>query len=248
MSKLIKEASAFFQKNQESTVKEFHKKEFAMDVFSVSLSENENEQIENLIVSKHSNFDDEDQCSRGLASIKLLTGQIKSIQKQHVLLIGEKIYKVREILKSMNSPDTTFSAWINLVFHTKSSAYNALGYYELFINLPDKNTKSLFQSIPYKTAYLLASRKGSLKDKVKVLGKISGMSNTSAIDVLNKFLPSLRTSQTERLTDFEDRNKELSEKLIEILRTVCSGLELSEYNKNLLQQLFEKTLQTKFRC
>ncbi|SYX09479.1 Uncharacterised protein family (UPF0137) (plasmid) [Chlamydia poikilotherma] len=246
MSKLVKEASAFFQKNQENTRKEFHKKEFAMDVFSVSLSEDEKEQIESLIVSKHSVFDDT--CSRGLASIKLLTGQIKSIQKQHVLLIGEKIYKVRDILRGMNSPETTFSAWINFVFHTKSSAYNALGYYELFISLPDKNTKSLFQSIPYKTAYLLASRKGSVKDKVKVLGKIYGMSNTSAIDVLNKFLPSLRTSQTERLTNCEDKNKELSEKLMEILKTICSGLELSEYNKNLLQQLFEKTLQVNSRC
>ncbi|WP_370919301.1 CT583 family protein [Chlamydia caviae] len=246
MSKLIKEASAFFQKNQENTVKEFHKKESAMDVFSISLSEDEKEKIENLIVSQHGNFDDE--CSHGLASIKLLTGQIKSIQKQHVLLIGEKIYKVREILRAMNSPDTTFSAWINLVFHTKSSAYNALGYYELFISLPDKDTKSLFQSIPYKTAYLLASRKGSVKDKVKVLGKIEGMSNTAAIDILNRFLPPLRASQTERSINFEDKNKELSEKLMEILKTVCSGLELSEYNKNLLQQLFEKTLQANSRC
>ncbi|EPJ29225.1 hypothetical protein CP09DC78_1085, partial [Chlamydia psittaci 09DC78] len=166
MSKLTKEASAFFQKNQENTTKEFLKKEFAMDVFSVSLSDIEKEQIENLVVSQNSKFDEE--YNRGLASIKLLTGQIKSIQKQHVLLIGEKIYKVREILKNMNSPDTTFSSWINLVFRTKSSAYNALGYYELFISLPDKNTKSLFQSIPYKTAYLLASRKGSVKDKLKV--------------------------------------------------------------------------------
>ncbi|WP_375794013.1 CT583 family protein (plasmid) [Chlamydia sp. 12-01] len=246
MSKLVKEASAFFQKNQENTAKEFHKKEFAMDVFSVSLSEDEKEQIENLIVSKHRNFDNE--CSSGLASIKLLTGQIKSIQKQHVLLIGEKIYKVREILRSMNSPDTTFSSWINLVFHTKSSAYNALGYYELFISLPDKDAKSLFQSIPYKTAYLLASRKGSVKDKVRVLGKIGGMSNTSAMDILNKFLPSLRAAQTDRQTDFEEKNKELSEKLIEILKVVCSGLELSEYNKNLLQQLFERTLHTNSRC
>ncbi|BAE81785.1 hypothetical protein (plasmid) [Chlamydia felis Fe/C-56] len=246
MSKLIKEASAFFQKNKENTAKEFHKKEFAMDVFSVSLSEDEKEQIENLIVSRYDHLDSK--FSNGLASIKLLTGQIKSIQKQHVLLIGEKIYRVREILRSMNSPETTFSAWVNLVFHTKSSAYNALGYYELFISLPDKNTKSLFQSIPYKTAYLLASRKGSVKEKVRILGKIEGMSNSSAIDILNKFLPSLRSSQAGKLVGFEEKNKELSEKLIEILKIVCSDLELSEHNRNLLQQLFEKTLHTNSGC
>ncbi len=83
MSKLTKEASAFFQKNQENTTKEFLKKEFAMDVFSVSLSDIEKEQIENLVVSQNSKFDEE--YNRGLASIKLLTGQIKSIQKQHQL-------------------------------------------------------------------------------------------------------------------------------------------------------------------
>ncbi|WP_366235950.1 CT583 family protein [Chlamydia buteonis] len=246
MSKLTKEASAFFQKNQENTTKEFLKKEFAMDVFSVSLSDIEKEQIENLVVSQHSKFDEE--YNRGLAYIKLLTGQIKSIQKQHVLLIGEKIYKVREILKNMDSPETTFSSWINLVFRTKSSAYNALGYYELFISLPDKTTKSLFQSIPYKTAYLLASRKGSVKDKLKVLGKISGLSNALAIDILNKFLPPLKSSQTERRIDFEEKNKEVSEKLMDILKIISSGLELSEYNKNLLHQLFEKTLKSDIRC
>ncbi|EPP36083.1 CT583 family protein [Chlamydia avium] len=246
MNKLAKEASAFFRKNQESTTKEFQKKDLSLDIFSVTLSAEEHEQIENLVVSQNIQLDTNH--SNNLATIKLLTGQIKSIQKQHVLLIGEKIYKVREILRNMCSPEATFSSWINIVFRTKSSAYNALGYYELFISLPDKHTKSLFQSIPYKTAYLLASRKGTIREKINVLGKICGMSNTSAINTLNKFLPSLRNNTELKITtesDVERRNKYLSEKLLEILEIINSGIDLSDYNKNLIHQLLDSI---SYRC
>ncbi|ANG66610.1 CT583 family protein [Chlamydia gallinacea] len=241
MNKLSKEASIFFQKNQENTAKEFQKKELSLDIFSVTLSDEEHEKINNLVINEDEKLD----VNHNLAAIKLLTIQIKSIQKQHVLLIGEKIYKVREILREMRSPETTFSSWINLVFHTKSSAYNALGYYELFISLPDKHTKSLFQSIPYKTAYLLASRKGSIKEKITVLGKIRGMSNTLAISVLNQFLPSLRSNDELQVNDVEKKNKFLSSKLIEVLEIINSGINISEYNKNLIHQLIESI---SYRC
>lgn len=205
------------------------------------MSDEEHEKINNLVINEDEKLD----VNHNLAAIKLLTIQIKSIQKQHVLLIGEKIYKVREILREMRSPETTFSSWINLVFHTKSSAYNALGYYELFISLPDKHTKSLFQSIPYKTAYLLASRKGSIKEKITVLGKIRGMSNTLAISVLNQFLPSLRSNDELQVNDVEKKNKFLSSKLIEVLEIINSGINISEYNKNLIHQLIESI---SYRC
>lgn len=236
MNKLIKEASVFFQKNRKSVKEEFQRKEIVENAFAVSLTPSEINQLDNLL-SKH---DLEGREKDVFFSIKTLTCQIKSIQKQHVLLIGEKVYKVRELLKTIGSSDTTFSSWISLVFSTKSSAYNALAYYELFISLPNKDEQILLQSIPYKAAYLLASRRGSIEKKMDVMRKMNGLPNTSAIFILNKHLPSLREiSLTHVYESDEAANKIISEKLLELLKLVCSKIQLSEHNINLMKQLFD---------
>lgn len=236
MSKLIKEASVFFNKNKKNVEEEFRKKEAAKDVFSVSLNPSEVNQL-NSLLNKNSL---ENKKKDIFFSIKTLTSQIKSIQKQHVLLIGEKIYQVRELLKTIGSSDTTFSAWISLVFSTKSSAYNALAYYELFIGLPSKNEQFLLQSIPYKTAYLLASRKGSIEKKIDVMNKINGLPNNSAVLILNKHLPPLREISSEHVYDSDESiNKVISERLLDLLRLICSGVQLTEHNMNLMKQLVD---------
>ncbi|WP_100933919.1 CT583 family protein [Candidatus Chlamydia corallus] len=236
MSKLVKEASIFFQKNKKNTEEEFQKKEITKDVFSVSLTLSEVNRLDSLF----SKYSFEDRKKDVFFSIKTLTCQIKSIQKQHVLLIGEKIYKVRELLKTIESSDTTFSSWISLVFSTKSSAYNALAYYELFTYLPSKTEQLLLQSIPYKAAYLLASRKGSIERKLEVMKKITGLPNTSAISILNKYLPPSREISLSHAYESDEAvNKIISEKLLDLLRLVSSKVQLSEYNLNLIKQLFD---------
>lgn len=239
MNKLTKEASVFFKKNQEKLKEEFQKKDVISDVFQTSLTQSESEQIECLVLGGMENADSN---SETLAIIKALTSRIKAIQKHHVLLIGEKIYKVRELLNNSGSSATTFSSWIGLVFHTKSSAYNALAYYELFISLPNKDWKSIFQSVPYKTAYCLASRRGHIDDKMSVLEKIKGLPNTDAMCVLNKYLPSSRDSNVDIPSSNDSINKLISDMLLELLRIIHPGIQVSQHNMNLLQQLFENTV------
>ncbi|WP_108897167.1 CT583 family protein [Chlamydia serpentis] len=236
MSKLIKEASIFFDKNRKSAKEEFRKKEVIQDVFSISLTSSEINQLDCLFSKQSPENHNQDV----FLHIKNLTSQIKSIQKQHVLLIGEKIYKVRELFKAIGSFETTFTSWIDLVFSTKSSAYNALAYYELFIGLPSKSEQLLLQSIPYKTAYLLASRKGPIEKKIEVMKKINGMPNTSAVFILNQYLPPLREIGSKHVYESDQSvNKAISEKLLDLLHLVCSGTKLSEYNINLMKQLFD---------
>ncbi|ANH79176.1 CT583 family protein [Candidatus Chlamydia sanziniae] len=243
MNKLVKEAALFFQKNQKSLEEEFQKKNMSESTFIVSLNPNESEQLNNLFVDEVASSCKD--YSKILHSIKTLTCQIKSIQKQHVLLIGEKIYKARKLFQILGSSEGTFSSWIDLVFHTKSSAYNALAYYELFINLPNKESQCLLQSIPYKAAYLLASRKGPIGDKITVIKKIQGLSNTAAIALLNKYLPSLREAHSDCLDSEVLANKLISNKLLDLLKIVSCDVRLSPYNLNLLQQLFNSTIQEK---
>lgn len=241
MNKLKKEADVFFKKNQTAASLDFKKTLPSIELFSATLNSEEGQSLDRLFLSESQNYSDEEFYQEDILAVKLLTGQIKSIQKQHVLLLGEKIYNARKILSKDHFSSTTFSSWIELVFRTKSSAYNALAYYELFINLPNQTLQKEFQSIPYKSAYILAARKGDLKTKVDVIGKVCGMSNSSAIRVLDQFLPSSRNKDVRETIDKSDseKNRQLSDFLIEILRIMCSGVSLSSYNENLLQQLFE---------
>ncbi|AAF39716.1 CT583 family protein [Chlamydia muridarum] len=240
MNKLEKEASVFFKKNQESVSQDFKKKVSSIEMFSTSLNSEENQSLDRLFLSETQNLSDEESYQEDVLSVKLLTSQIKAIQKQHVLLLGEKIYNARKILSKSCFSSTTFSSWLDLVFRTKSSAYNALAYYELFISLPSTTLQKEFQSIPYKSAYILAARKGDLKTKVSVIGKVCGMSNASAIRVMDQLLPSSRSKDNQRFFESDlEKNRQLSDLLVELLRIVCSGVFLSPYNENLLQQLFE---------
>ena len=240
MNKLEKEANVFFKKNQTSASQEFKKKVPSIEMFSIALNSEESQSLDRLFLSDDQALSDEESYQEDVLSVKLLTSQIKAIQKQHVLLLGEKIYNARKILSKSCFSSTTFSSWIDLVFRTKSSAYNALAYYELVISLPSQTLQKEFQSIPYKSAYILAARKGDLDTKVSVIGKVCGMSNASAIRVMDKLLPSSRIKEGREFQESDlEKNRKLSDSLLETLRIVCSGTPLSPYNENLLQQLFE---------
>lgn len=240
MNKLEKEASVFFKKNQTAASQDFKKQVSTLEMFSATLNPEENQNLDRLFLSGMQNSANEEVYQKDVLAIKLLTSQIKAIQKQHVLLIGEKIYNARKILSKNCFSSTTFSSWIDLVFRTKSSAYNALAYYELFISLPNQTLQKEFQSIPYKSAYILAARKGDLKTKVEVIGKVCGMSNLSAMRIVDQLLPSSRNKHEHNILESDsEKNRLLSNLLLEILRIMCSGVSLSSYNENLLQQLFE---------
>lgn len=230
---LINNANVFFEKNKKQidAVQKLKKDQ----IYALDLTEKETNQLEELF--KQSNLRKD--FIENISAIKLLTSQIKSIQKQHVLLVGEKIFKVREILRQMGGEKTTFSSWINLVFSTKSSAYNALAYYEFFINLPNDQAKQLFQAIPHKAAYVLAARKGDVDRKVTVLKQISGKNNQDAIRIVNTHFPSTKPTNIGFVKDDEYRNKEISKKLLEVVNEIHSGLVLTDYNINLLKYVFE---------
>ncbi|MBM3202257.1 MAG: hypothetical protein FJZ56_07630, partial [Chlamydiae bacterium] len=68
---------------------------------------------------------------RDLEELTKITAELKSIQKQAVVLIGERIYKAREILKAYGD-QTTFTAWIDATFQSRKTAYNALAFYDLY--------------------------------------------------------------------------------------------------------------------
>jgi len=98
--------------------------------------------------------------------VKTLTSEIRGIQKQNLVLIGERIEKVRVILK--NYKDGIFTKWLQYVFASKQTGYNILAYYLFLIALPE-NLQEVFKKLPQKTAYVLASREGAMQAKVEIL-------------------------------------------------------------------------------
>lgn len=247
MNKVISEAHSFFKKNQKKIKEDFQQNENANVFSSLTLNVEEDTFINNIIYSE-CELSNVKPSLKLVENVKTLTHQIKVIQKQGALLIGEKIFKVRELLSQMKLPNTTFTSWINYVFPTKSSAYNALAYYELFSTLPTKDDKSIFQKLPYRTAYALASRKASVTDKIIVLKKINGLPNSKAITILNEYIPPLHKQSyisDKTVLSFHEINKEMSEKILDVLFFMNLRDDISSYNKNLIQQIYDISLTKK---
>lgn len=121
--------------------------------------------------------------------LKMLTSEIKAIHKQGVILIGERVYKAREILKSY--VDGTFVKWIDATFDSRRTAYNMLSYYELYLLLPN-HVKEDFKKMPQKAAYMLASREGEIEKKADIINEYHHLKANELICLIDEQIPALR--------------------------------------------------------
>ncbi|MBS0636837.1 MAG: CT583 family protein [Verrucomicrobia bacterium] len=119
--------------------------------------------------------------------MKAITSQIKAIGKQGTVLIGERVFKAREILKSYK--DGTFTKWLELAFGTRKTGYNMLAYYELYNALPHADLKDNFKKIPQKTAYILASRDGDLNKKAEIIREYHDLSHEELVILIQDKFP-----------------------------------------------------------
>jgi hypothetical protein len=110
---------------------------------------------------------EKDRIAQDFQQIKSLTVEIKAIQKQSLVLVGERLNKVRAIFRSYK--DGTFTQWLKSTFKSKQTGYNILAFYEFYSALPSLELKNIFASLPQKTAYLLASRAGEMDAKMQIL-------------------------------------------------------------------------------
>lgn len=176
-----KEASFFLNKNNISSVSKFGSNKVSCTVLNfteVKLTDKEEEKVRLLL--------NESSDKKDVKSLLELTIQVKAIQKQGVILLGEKIFRARKIIRKNSSKKTSFSSWINMFFKTKSSAYNALSYYELYINLSTEKLKGFFLEVPYKAAYKLSSKNVCLEEKERIIPHIVGLSNSEAMSLISK--------------------------------------------------------------
>lgn len=131
------------------------------------LEEEEENQIHKLLVENFQMEGSPEKVKEDVDQIKAITSEIKAIQKQGIVLIGERVEKAKQILKSYR--DGTFTIWLKQTFRSKQTGYNILAYYDFYKALPTLELKEAFRKLPQKAAYTLASRAGELGDKVGIL-------------------------------------------------------------------------------
>jgi predicted transcriptional regulator len=149
---------------------------------------------------------------RDLEQLTQLTAELKSIQKQAVVLIGERIAKAREILKSYGD-QRTFTAWIDATFQSRKTAYNALSFYDLYHSLSNDFLRDQLKKMPMKASYILASRQGPHKLKEELIKTYEGEKQAEIIERIQSKLPVPLDDQRSKGDNKERLLSEIARKL-----------------------------------
>jgi hypothetical protein len=152
------------------------------------LDESESHHLQELLVNYYlPGRVTEAQVEKDLDQLKILTAEIKAIRKQGIVLTGERIQKAKELLKPYR--DGAFTRWIDSTFGSRRTAYNMLSYYQLYSELPNYTLKEGFKKLPYKVAYLLASKVADLDEKVKIIEDYCDSSTDELLMLLHDRFP-----------------------------------------------------------
>jgi len=172
-----------------------------------------------------------------------LTTEIKSIQRQSIVLLGERIEQARNILKSYK--DRTFTLWLIATVKSKQTGYNLLSYYQFYQSLP-VDLKESFKKIPQKAAYVLANRKGGEQEKFKIVEECHSIPPKEIIKIVQDTFPiSSKDRRKRKVNDAEilesihanlivlkDRKDELDKASRDQLNGLCGLIEeILDYSK-----------------
>ena len=151
----------------------------------------------------------EEEIDKDFSQLVQITSELKAIQKQAVILVGERICSVREIFKRHGGDGIGFTSWLGLAFNARKTAYNAMAYYELYSILPSEELKSKMKQMPVKVSYVLASRNAPEKLKFSIIDSYQGEKQREMLDRIEEFMPiqgdkrSLRTLGEKAVDDLE---------------------------------------------
>jgi Uncharacterised protein family (UPF0137) len=189
------------------------------------LDPKESNRIEKLLVE---NFQpgkiSEEQVVKDVEHLKLITSEIRAIGKQGTVLMGERVYKARFLLKPYK--DGTFSKWLESTFGTRKTGYNMLAYHELYTALPDEALKDNLKKLPQRTAYILASRKGDIQTKAEIISEHHSKGHDELLSIIQDKFP---IASQDRRT-----GKSANRKLIALIKK--SVLQLQKHKDALTHQ------------
>jgi hypothetical protein len=165
-------------------------------VFGIDdLDESQKEELKELLHESAPIEKDSHEVQRDFDLLKSITAEIRSIQKQSALLLGERIVKAREILKLYGDGKTTFTKWLDSTFSSRRTAYNCLAYYEFYSSLPNDGLRQRLKNMSHKAVYMLASRVGDLEQKYKIVEEYSALKQTEIIPIIQELFPILESEK-----------------------------------------------------
>lgn len=173
----------------------------------------------------------EEQVEQDVDQLKQITSEIKAIGKQGIVLMGERVYRARELLKPYK--DGTFTKWLESTFGTRKTGYNMLAYYDLYRSLPRDDLRESLKKLPQRTAYILASREGAIDIKAEIISEYSDRPHDELVVLIQEKLPvasgdkrASKSSNSRLISTMKGAVKKLQNRKSDLTRE--DRLELSE--------------------
>lgn len=175
----------------------------------------------------------EEEVGKDFQELRSLTDEIKAINKQQIVLVGERLKRARDIFKNYGNGENTFTKWLDQLFSSRRTAYNVLNYYEFYMQLPTIELKSELKKMPLKVAYCLSSRQAPLEQKVEIIQSYAGEKPENTLLIIKERFPIDEKDRRRK-----DPNKILLKRASNLLETIYRRKEhFSQETKYDLQDL-----------
>lgn len=173
----------------------------------------------------------EGEVGQDVLEVKRLTKELMAIKRQELILIGERIAQARSIFQKYK--DRSFREWMNLTFGSYKTGYNYLSFYDLYTLVPDE-IKDRLKEMPAKAAYVLASKKVPVEQKIAIVKEHSQNTAQNLISLIQGTLGSRYVPRRPRLT-----NEKLLHSLERDAAMILPG-HLDEVQKQRIMKLIER--------
>lgn len=183
-------------------------------MFSVQdLNDQDNQNIDEILFDGGSGLSKEaiDQHS---VELKIITKELKAINKQGLLLIGERISKARTILNQYK--DQSFRSWLRLTYGSFKTGYNYISFFDLYMALP-ANLQFKLKEMPSKAAYILASKEASIQDKSQIIDNHYSDKSQKIISLIQQLLSIAKKKNKVRNSTIE----EAIDSIEKMINTIC---------------------------
>lgn len=188
-----------------------------------NLTAQEETQFKNLLYNTFRKETDVEKDSIELVSI---TQEIRNIQKQEVLLHGERISRAQKILT--NYSRGAFSYWLEMTYGNRRTPYNFFYYYSLYQILPSSEEKNLLQKMPPKIIYIMGGKK--IKDEEKI--KFIKNHHKKSLKELEEII-----SENFKKKDGKDPEKGYLKSSLNFLKKVSSKKSLSKESLKVIKEI-----------
>lgn len=121
--------------------------------------------------------------ARELATLKI---EVQAINRQAILLHGERILKAQQLLKKYN--EGAFTHWLKETYGNRQTPYNFLFFYQLF-SILEKELQEQLDGMPKAVAYTLAARDAPLHEKKEFIKTSAFCSRSELLGQINQRFP-----------------------------------------------------------